>query len=59
MFDHLMTFDEFRLTNRDALHAQREHLRDEAVAENARRETSARILGWVPWDDAYAYATQS
>lgn len=50
------TFEEFRRSHDKTLRAQRERLRDEAVAENVRRETSARGIVWVPWDGS-AYAT--
>lgn len=54
----LPTFEEFRRSHRGALREQRERLRNESVAENVRREISARGIVWVPWDnDGYAFAT--
>ncbi len=52
-----ITFEEFRLSHHDALQAQREHMRDEAVAETILREGSD-TQGWIPWS-ANVLATQS
>lgn len=52
-----MTFEEYRLSHRDTLRVQCEHLRDDAVAETILRESSARP-GWVQWPEN-ALATES
>jgi hypothetical protein len=57
MHDQPMPFDEFRISHHAALQRQREHLRDDAVAEEILREGSA-ARGWVPWD-GNALVTQS
>jgi hypothetical protein len=52
-----MTFEEFRLSHHDTLQAQREHLRDDAVAETILRDRPA-AADWTPWS-ANVLATQS
>lgn len=52
-----MTFEEFRLSHHDTLQAQREHLRDDAVAETILRE-GGTSSGWIPWPEN-VLATQS
>ncbi len=50
----LITFEEFRTSHHDTLRRQREHLRDDSVAEKILREGTARLMRWVPWDGAHA-----
>ncbi|MGZ5432070.1 MAG: hypothetical protein ACXW31_03540 [Thermoanaerobaculia bacterium] len=49
MSEKLMTFEEFRVSHDDALRAQRENLRDDAVAQDILRKASA-TRGWPVWD---------
>ena len=53
----LITFEEFRTSHHDTLRRQREHLRDDSVAEKVLREGGASS-GWIPWSND-ALATQS
>ena len=48
MHERLMTFEEFRLSHHDALRTQREHLRDDAHADDILREAAA-TKGWAEW----------
>ncbi len=47
----LPTFDEFRTSHHDALRTQREHLRDDAHANDILREAGA-AKGWPEWPNA-------
>ena len=47
--DELLTFDEFRESQADALRAQRERLRDDVVADGVLR-TAGATRGWAVWD---------
>ena len=51
MTDKLMTFEEFRVSQDDALRAQRESLRDDERARGVLREASA-ARGWAEWPNA-------
>ena len=57
-FETPMTFDEFRRSHGETLDAQREHLRDDAVATRILRESGNKLLEWIPWGDAYVTAAR-
>jgi hypothetical protein len=51
MHDQLPTFDEFRTSHGDALRAQRDHLRDDASADDLLHDAGA-ARGWAEWPQA-------